>query len=157
MAAALRFQLQRLESMRNSGERLLARAQLGRDFFARGAPEPLRTDRTTVFNATLYDLLKAYGSQRSRGGKVTNLRIQATELYSVDEAMERLTALFGSMPEWRTLHSFLPPDLSGALLTRSAIAATFAASLELCRTGRLEIRQDGTFGLILLRHKEEQP
>ncbi len=157
MAAALRYQLQRLEAIRNSGERLMARAQLGRDFFARGAPEPLRTERTTVFNATLYDLLKAYGGQRSRGGKVTNLRIQATDLYSVDEAMERLTALFGGVPEWRTLHSFLPPDLSGGLLTRSAIAATFAASLELCRTGRLEIRQDGTFGPILLRHKEEQP
>ena len=155
MAAALRYQLQRLEAMRNSGERLMARPQLGRDFFARGAPEALRTDRITVFNATLYDLLKAYGAQKSRG-KVTNLRIQPIELFSVDEAMERLSALFGGLPEWRTLHSFLPPDLSGALMTRSAIAATFAASLELCRTGRVEIRQDGTFGPILLRHKEGQ-
>ena len=156
MAAALRFQLQRLESMRNTGKRLMGLPQLGRDFFPRGAPEVLRTNRTTIFEATLYDLLKAYGGHKSRGGKVTNLRIQPADLYSVEEALKRLSSLFGQLPEWRSLHSFLPPDLADPLVSRSAISATFAASLELCRTGRVELRQDSPFGPIFLRQKEEE-
>jgi segregation and condensation protein A len=55
------------------------------------------------------------------------------------------------MPEWRTLASFLPPNLRLGLVGRSAIAATFAASLELVRDGRLQLRQDKTFGPIYLR------
>src|SRR5437762_12048270 len=42
MAAALAFQLQRLEAMQQAGLRLMARPQLGRDVFRRGAPEGLR-------------------------------------------------------------------------------------------------------------------
>ena len=39
LAAHLAFQLERLEAMRRSAARLMARDQLGRDFFARGIPE----------------------------------------------------------------------------------------------------------------------
>src|SRR5207302_1218964 len=42
LAAALAFQLQRLEAMQQAGLRLMARPVLGRDFFARGMPEGLR-------------------------------------------------------------------------------------------------------------------
>ena len=101
-------------------------------------------------------LLKAYGGHKARGGKVTNLRIQPADLYSVEEALKRLSSLFGQLPEWRSLHSFLPPDLADPLVSRSAISATFAASLELCRTGRVELRQDSLFGPIFLRQKEEE-
>jgi segregation and condensation protein A len=34
---------------------------------------------------------------------------------------------------------------------RAAVAATFAASLELARTGRIELRQEGLFGPIYMR------
>src|SRR5471030_2110164 len=39
LAAALAFQLQRLEAMQQAGVRLMARPLLGRDVFARGTPE----------------------------------------------------------------------------------------------------------------------
>ncbi|MDH3920431.1 MAG: segregation/condensation protein A, partial [Rhodospirillales bacterium] len=41
LAAALRYRLQRLEAMQQAGEGLMARPALGRDVFARGAPDPL--------------------------------------------------------------------------------------------------------------------
>src|SRR5712691_5190927 len=41
MAAALAFQLQRLEAMQQAGLRLMARPLLGRDVFPRGVPEGL--------------------------------------------------------------------------------------------------------------------
>ena len=41
LAAALEHQLRRLEAMQKPGVRLMARPQLGRDVFPRGAPEGL--------------------------------------------------------------------------------------------------------------------
>jgi segregation and condensation protein A len=45
----------------------------------------------------------------------------------------------------------------GGLVWRSALSSTFAASLEMCREGKLEIRQDGAFGPIYLRPSGEGP
>ncbi|HEY7687855.1 MAG TPA: ScpA family protein [Dongiaceae bacterium] len=150
MAAALAFQLQRLESMREAAGKLMARPQLGRDFFARGAPEPIPVVRTPVYSVTLYDLLRAYGAiaNRKQGGL---LRIPPTEIYSMDDALQRLGEMLGGSIDWRALMSFLPPDWTDGLRGRSALAATFAASLEIVRAGRAEVRQDGTFGPIYLR------
>ena len=156
LAAALTHQLRRLEAMQQAGARLMARPILGRDVFKRGAPEGLPRVLRPVYDATLYDLLKAYGDQRQRKVDAV-LHIAPPELYSMDDALQRLTRLLGRVPEWRTLLSFLPPGLRGGLIERSAVAATFAASLELVRAGKLQLRQDSPFGPIYLRTLPEGP
>ncbi len=161
MAAALRFQLQRLQAMREAGETLTRRPRLGVDVFARGAPEDIPVESTVRYECSLYDLLRAYGRQH---GKVegSSLRIDPMDLFSVEEAIARLRALIGTTLGWRHLVAFLPEDLRTwdqgmlshgtlGLGRRSAVAATFAASLELCREGHVEIRQDDAFGPIYLR------
>lgn len=154
MAAALAFQLQRLEAIREAGENLFQRALLGRDVFARGAPEGIRVVTKSVYEASLYELLQAYGAIQRRGGKATPLRIEQMELYTMDQALERLERALGALPDWATLASFLPDGLKG-LKRRSAIAATFLASLELARSGRMQLRQDGRFGPIYVRRNPE--
>ncbi|HKR18911.1 MAG TPA: ScpA family protein [Stellaceae bacterium] len=151
LAAALAHRLKRLEAMQLAATRLFARPLLGRDVFLRGAPEGLPRTYLPVWGDTLYDLLKAYGDQKLRH-EVSVLQIAPTELYSMDEALERMARFLGHMPEWRTLLSFLPSDLGDGLVRRSAIAATFAASLELVRTGKVQLRQDNAFGPIYLRN-----
>ncbi len=155
MAAALRFQLQRLEAMQEAGRRLMLRPQLGREVFARGAPEPLKVVTRTHYDASLYDLLKAYAVHSAKAETPADLQIPPIDLYSVDEAIQRLRGLLGEVPSWRTLMSFLPPEIEGSQLWRSALASTFAASLELCREGELRIRQEGDFGPIYLRSARE--
>ena len=155
MAAALAFQLQRLEAMREAGARLLARPRLGRDVHSRGAPERMSSVVTEVYEATLYDLLKAYADQRRRRGPGV-LAMEDYDLFSVDAALRRLRRLLGRVPDWKNLWSFLPPlvrdgTAQSALKARSAKASTFAASLELAREGRLRLRQDEAFGPIYLR------
>ncbi|MGF1630999.1 MAG: segregation and condensation protein A [Kiloniellaceae bacterium] len=155
MAAALKFQMQRLQAMRDAGEKIILLPQLGNDVFGRGTPERPRTRTTTTYEATLFDLLKAYGRQRAKEGPA-HLQIRRTELVSVDQAATRLASMLGAIPGWRTLASFLPPDLRGdPLLRRSALASTFAASLEMCKAGKLRIRQEATFGTIYLRSAAE--
>ena len=156
MAAALTHQLQRLEAMQEAGVRLMARPQLGRDVFARGAPEGLPRVLVPVWDVTLYDLLKAYGEGRQRKEGAV-LHIEAPELHSMDDALQRLSRVLGRLPDWRSLLSFLPPLTSGGgLVWRSAIAATFSASLELAREGKIQLRQDSLFGPIYLRSPPER-
>ena len=57
------------------------------------------------------------------------------------------------MPEWRELAAFLPDEFRGGIFRRSALAATFAAVLELARAGRIELRQESAFGPIHLRSR----
>jgi segregation and condensation protein A len=150
MAERLAFQLQRLEAMRKLGRALMERPRLNRDFFPRGAPEPLDVVNTPVYELSLYELLKAYGDFKNRD-TITQLRIDPSELYSMETALERLRSLVGAVPDWTVLSAFLPRGLAGGLVARSALAATFAASLELTKAGRLMLQQAGCFAPLYIR------
>lgn len=150
LAEALAHRLRLLEAMQRAGAALMARPLLGRDVFARGAPEGLDTVDRPVVALSLYDLLKAYGdSHRRRHGQV--LTIMPSAYRSLGEALEHLARFVGRVPEWRELMAFLPDELRRGPLHRSALAATFAATLELARAGRIELRQDRAFGPLYLR------
>lgn len=150
MAAALAFQLQRLEAVKEAAAKLMARPRLGVDVFARGAPENVATIEKPIWQATLYDLLKAYAAhKRRKDGGV--LHIEPVRLYAIEEAVRRLSAILGQSLDWADLASFLPPEPGEPLLTRSALAAHFVATLELAKAGEVELRQDGLFQPIFLR------
>ena len=151
LAEALTFQLRRLESMQQAGTRLMARPRLGREVFPRGAPEGVEVIKTSVFEVSLFELLKAYGDNRRRAD-ASQLRIEPSSLFNIADAIERLRGLLGEMTDWRALMSYLPQELAkDGLIQRSAVAATFAASLELVRTGAIELRQSSSFGPIHVR------
>jgi segregation and condensation protein A len=133
---------------------MMALPQLGRNFLPRGEPERFKVIARPVYTATLYDLLKAYGTHTGRRHEGA-LHILPTDLYSMDDALKRLSGLIGKTVEWTVLASFLPPGLAGGLVRRSALAATFAASLEMARSGRLKLRQDRAFGPIFVRRNED--
>ena len=154
MAEVLRFQLQRLEAMREVGDKMMARPRLGVDTFARGMPESIKDHAHPVYDVTLFELLKAYGDHKVRT-EHTSLKIVSTKLFAVEEAVKRLKLMLGQMPNWQTLISFLPTNLRGGLLTRSAVASTFVASLELAKEGHIELRQDDPYGPIFLRNREQ--
>lgn len=152
LAAALQFQLARLEAMQNAGAVLMARGRLGEDFYSRGAPERFRTTQRSVFDATLTDLIQAYATQKSKTGKGKALRIETSwELLSIEDSLVRLRGLVGHAPDWRTLNSFLPEGIVSPLTRRSAVAANFGAVLQLAKEGRLKLRQDGTYGEIFFQ------
>lgn len=153
LAAALAFQLQRLEAMQKAGQAMLNLPQLGRDVFTRGAPEPLKVVDVPVFELSLYELLKAYGTHpgRRRDGI---LQITPLNLFSMDDALKRIGDIIGHTLDWTILQNFLPDDLKQPLQRRAAVAATFAASLELARSGIINLRQEGLFGPIYMKRAE---
>ena len=150
LAATLAFRLRRLEAIRDAARRLVSRDRLGRDFFARGAPEAIPEERRSAYDATLYDLLAAYASLRQRNA-VTNVTIAKRRVWSLAEARLMLARLVGELDEWTALDRFLFRYLSDPEERHTVIASSFAATLELVREGRIEIRQDDAFGTIYMR------
>jgi len=151
MAASLAFRLKRLEAMRDAAGKLVNRNRLGRDIFVRGMPEHIPTERRSAFEASLYDLLSAYASMRQRHA-VTQVTIERRSVWSLADAREILQLLFGEFDgDWTALDHFMLRYLTDPAERTTAIASAFAATLELVREGRLELRQDGAFQPIYLR------
>ena len=150
LAATLAFRLRRLEAIRDAAGRLVNRDRLGRDFFARGAPEVIIEERRSAFDATLYDLLAAYASLRQRNA-VTNVTIAKRRVWSLAEARLMLARLIGELDQWTALDRFLVRYLADPEERATVIASSFAATLQLVREGRIEVRQDGAFGAIYMR------
>ena len=153
LADHLAFQLQRLEAMREAGARLMALDRLGRERFARGAPEAVETEVTVRWTANVLDLMQAYARIRTRD-EFRPYAVDRTDLDTMEAALERLRRVIGHVPAWTDLMSFLPEGWTGGKRGRSATASTFAASLELAKAGRIDIRQSGSFAPIEIRTRE---
>lgn len=153
MAAALAFRLRRLEAMRAAGEALHARALLGRDVFARGEPEGVRSVKTPAYEAELYDLLKAYASRRERRAFAT-YQPTTPKVYSLEQARKRLTGIAARLTSWERLDGLLPDDDELGLDAperSSVMASSLLAALEITKHGETEMRQDGVYEPIWMR------
>ena len=157
LAAHLAFQLERLQAMREAAAQLMARDQMGRDFFARGLPEDVTRRKKITYSASLMDLMQAYARIRTRDD-FRPFVMDRNNVFTMEEALERLRGLLGYAGEWTDLTSWLPPgwDTSPAR-RRSATAAHFAAVLEMTKAGQLEIRQGDTFAPIQMRKRNGRP
>jgi segregation and condensation protein A len=149
LAMRLQLRLQRLSAMREAGARLLGRDRLGRDVFARGAPEGLRTIRKAAWQVELYDLIAAYGTIRARTEPAVHI-VGRRPVMTLEEALLRVERLIGTSVRWAEIRSFLPetPDPE---YRRSALASSFVAALELARQGRLELEQESPFSPLYVR------
>lgn len=152
LAASLQFRLKRLEAMREAAIKLVNRNRLGRDVFARGMPEMVIVDRTSRFTASLYDLLTTYATQRQRQ-VVSHVEIAQRSVWSLKEARDVLIRLMGGVRDWTALDGFLIEYAVPAKDRASALASSFAASLEMVREGKLELRQEAPFQPIFMRSR----
>jgi segregation and condensation protein A len=155
MAEALKFQLLRLEAMQNASRQIQDHPQLGVDIFLRGIPERVEIEEKPIYFLPIQDLITAI-SAPSRRRKPDIYNIKRMHLFSLEESVSRLRHMLGAMPNWGALQAYLP-DVATAeevMEVRSALASTFAATLELVKSGELELRQDGTFAPIYMRRRE---
>jgi len=154
LAAHLAFQLERLQAMRDCAAKLMARDRLGRDFFARGIPEDMQRVRRVHYTASLIDLMQAYARIRTRD-EFRPFVMDRDRVFTMEQALDRLRGMIGFAGTWTDIASYLPDGWSDdPVKWRSATAATFAASLELVKEGKAELRQSDTFAPIQLRRRE---
>lgn len=153
LAAHLAFQLERLNAMREAAAKLMGRDQKGRDFFVRGVPEDVTRIRKVTYTATLLDLMQGYARIRTKDD-FRPFVMDRERLMTMEQALDRMRGMIGYSGEWTDLSSYLPEEWQGdPAMRRSATASTFAASLELAKEGKIEIRQGETFAPIQIRKK----
>jgi segregation and condensation protein A len=157
LAEGLAQRLRALAAIRKAGEHLMTRPRMGRDFFARGEPEAaVNTSGRISYQGNLYDLLAAYARQSQRYS-LARVRFKAREVWSLADARQVLARLIGDQADWTAFDNFLMEACVPSGMRRSARASTFAASLELAREGKIELRQEKAFAPIWLRPTETDP
>ena len=149
LALRLQLRLQRLDAMREAGARLMGRDRLGRDVFARAAPEGLRLVRKSAWQANAFDLYAAYGRVKARTQPAMHV-VAHRSVMTLEDAIQRVSALIGQALDWTTLEAFLPVTADPAY-RKSALASSFVAALELARQGQLELEQEAPFADLLVR------
>ncbi|GGX58181.1 segregation/condensation protein A [Litorimonas cladophorae] len=161
LAAHLAFRLERLEAMRRAVEGLHRLPITGTAIQVRGAPEGLRSRTSPIFEAEIFDLLKAYGTTRSRAA-IRNHKLPRPRVMSLDDARNRLrralTATGIDMTEWVELDGLLPDGAEigvDGVPQASVRASSLLAGLELAKEGQIELRQLKAFAPIFLRGREK--
>ena len=156
LSAILAFRLERLQAMRNAGSKLMARNQLGKEFFSRGIPENLEKKCIINYTLSLLDLMQGYARIRTRDD-FRPFSADRENIFTIETALGRMQKMLGFSEEWNDLMSFLPEEWQNEpKRVRAATAATFAATLELVKAGSVELRQSETFAKIELRKRNSE-
>ena len=154
LAARLTYQLERLNAIRERAAILMSRNQMGRDMFARGAPEQVIVTRHHTYELSMYDLLKAYADNKTRGA-AADIHIFKRNVFTLDQAIERLSDMLGLALDWTSLEHFMPPDIDDPQLIKSMKASMFSASLEMAKMGKADLVQKQTFGPLFVRGRKQ--
>lgn len=162
-AEATRERLLEKARMQAAARWLEARPRLGRDLFARGAPEffPRRPegDIAGLLRVCLWLIRKPVAQPPAE-------RRAPRRFWRTPDAIARIAAILAERPEGGELLEFLPPlpalDTAAGertIVTRAAIASTLVAALELARRGAAVCDQVERFGSLhvqgggFVRHK----
>ncbi len=158
MAAALAFRLQKLEAMRKASEALLSRPQLKRDVFTRGDPQATLIVPSDRIDASLYELMAAYVTQRRREQARHYNPGQRVEAFPLEAARDWLREIMPRLAEWTPLDQIVPERDGEGPNEASLTASTLSASLELVKEGAMDVRQEQAFAdLWLKRRGQGQP
>jgi segregation and condensation protein A len=151
-AEALRRQLLDRAAMRATADWLERQPQLGREVFARGAPEIAVESRGADITALLRACLVAL---KVPDAQAAALQPRPAPLWSVSDAIGRVSRLLPVVPDGSALNDFLPRIGLDAprreTRCRAAVASTLIAGLELARTGDLALDQDGAWTPVRVR------
>ena len=153
LAAALAFRLQKLEAMRRAADTLLARPQLKRDVFTRGDPQATVIVPSDRIEASLYDLMGAYVTQRRREQARHYNPGQRIEAFALEEARDWLRDRLPRLSDWTPLARVAPEAEGQGPSQASYLASTLSASLELVKEGAMDVRQDQAFEEVWLKRR----
>jgi segregation and condensation protein A len=158
MAMALAFRLKKLEAMRKAVEAIQARPQLKRDVFARGDPEATVIVPSDRIDASLYELMAAYVSQRRREEQRRYNPNQRVEAFGLEAARDWLRDILPRLEQWTPLQRVAPErDGEEGPSQASYTASTLSASLELVKEGAMDVKQAEAFAELFLKRRGQGP
>ena len=147
LAARLAFRLQRLEAMREGADALMDGDILGRDVFPRGLPERPVVVKRSRYNTRLIDVMAAFAKIQTRKTREKPHEVVKQYVLPLESARKTIERILPSMGDrWASLNDFADKPAVGEvdeLPSRNRLASLFAASLDLTKAKRIDLRQDG--------------
>ncbi|MBN8534983.1 MAG: segregation/condensation protein A [Rhizobiales bacterium] len=156
IAARLAEKLQRLEGIRKLGDMLRARLADMQESHRRGAGEAVVVERRLSWEVSLAELVSAYADLRKVHHQ-SRYRIGMRTSVPIPEARNFVECELAQSPDWAAFDAMISRMAASRTAPRSARASAFAASLELVRDGRADIRQEAAFSSLFLRKASRQP
>ncbi len=153
ISEALAFNLKRIKSMRDTSEKLFSRKLLNLDRFYRGNVNEKTEIINNIYDCNMHNFLISYSSIINKKNLMP-ITILESNFWSIDNAIFRIKNFFKSNKSWFNL-KFIVPALheveNNSLSKKIAWASTLAASLELAKSGVIEIEQKKSFGEVLIK------
>lgn len=159
MASRLAFRLQRLEAMRDAGEALMNGDILNRDVFPRGLPERPVVVKRAQYNTRLIDLMAAFAKIQTRQSREKPHEVVKQYVLPLEEARKTIVRVLPTMGDrWASLNEVA--DTGGRseedhAPSKSRLASLFAASLDLTKAKRIDLRQDSYSEPVMVRYMED--
>ena len=154
MTENITLQIERLNSIRELGTKLMLRDRLGIDFFPIGNSKNFEREIKIKYEPLLIDLLRTH-LRISTKAEFTPFGINKTDVVSIEKAIENLKTYLLVKVDWITLEEIVRDSpLSKENNKVSALAATFSASLELAKRGEIILEQNNLFDSISIKIRE---
>ncbi|MFQ3361007.1 MAG: segregation and condensation protein A [Alphaproteobacteria bacterium] len=146
----LSHRLKRLDAMRNSSKILFQKKIIGRDIFLRGMPEYANEITDTVYQNSLFNLIKTYISI-NKIDKPKQLSFIKLNIISIDAARKNIISLFSLLSKWITFDNILQHSNTNSVNNISKKASSFIALLQLAKEGKINLRQNKNFDDIFIK------
>ena len=151
----LSLKLKNLEKIKDFSKKINLLDSLNKDFFGRGEPEAISNKIKIKYSANLIDILAAFSKINQYETKKP-LKINIKKHFKIEEILLKIKNLILNKKDWLNF-----TDIVNDLIlkenknVKSAISCSFVASLELAKSGFLEINQESNFSEIYIKENEK--
>ena len=150
VAEKLKLQLKKLELIRILSDQMLQKKRLGIHIFTRGMKGGIRSINTSIYDVSLYELLKTYAEiQMQKTFK--NISIPKLPVLTTEEGIKQIKNNLDKITEWKSIVELIPKFYLEKKMKKTGIAGIFAASLELTKEGIISISQNKQFHKLLIK------
>ena len=153
VAEKLKLQLKKLELIRLLSDQMLKRKRLGRDIFLRGGKGNIKSNFTSEYNLTLFEIIKTYSTIISTKN-FQKISIPKLPVFTTEDGIRVIKNFFGNIKEWKNILELVPKNyIQKKSMRKTGNAGIFAASLELVKEGNISIKQNKLYEDIYIKEK----
>jgi segregation and condensation protein A len=150
IAEKLKLQLKKLELIRILSDHILKKKRLGVHIFTRGIKGGIRSINKSVYDVSLYELLKTYSNIQMLK-TFQNINIPKLPVFNTNDAIKQIKNNIDKIIDWKDLNELIPTYYKKNNMKKTGIAGIFTASLELTKEGIVKVSQEKLFAKLMIK------
>jgi segregation and condensation protein A len=150
VAEKLKMQLKKLELIRILSDRMLQKKRLGVHIFSRGMKGGIRSINTSIYDVSLYELLKTYSNVQMQK-TFQNINIPKLPVFTTEEGIKQIKNNLNTIVDWKHISELIPKFYFKNDMKKTGLAGIFSASLELTKEGIVKISQNKIFDKLMIK------